>query len=74
MPLAPARRAFFAPSTVMMPLRIKGFFAHAAICFSSSTVLLPAGGCIFFRKGSPAASISMATAKGSAVLVSVIFS
>ena len=36
------------------------------ICRSSSTVLLPAGGVSPFRKGRPAASMSMATAKGSA--------
>jgi len=33
---------------------------------SSSTVLLPAGGVSPFRKGRPAASMSMATATGSA--------
>ena len=57
----------------MIPFRMNGFFAQAAISRSSSTVLLPAGGCKFFRKGRPAASMSMATAKGSAVATSSIF-
>ena len=74
MPLAPASSAFFAPATVMMPLRMKGFSAFSAIWRSSSTVLLPAGGVRFFRKGRPAASISMAMAMGSAALTSAIFS
>jgi len=75
MPLAPASRAFFAPFTVMMPLRIKGLpSASFTISFNSSTVLLPAGGVRFFRKGRPAASMSMAMAMGSAALTSTIFS
>jgi len=52
---------------------INGFCAHFAICFNSSTVLLPAGGCIFFRKGRPAASISIATAKGLQLRTKSIF-
>ena len=74
MPAAPASRAFFAPATVMMPLAMKGLPAMATICRSSSTVLLPAGGVMFFRKGRPAASMSMATAKGSAERTRSIFS
>ena len=74
MPLAPASRAFLAPATVMMPLRMKGLPAIRAISCSSSTVLLPAGGVRFFRKGRPAASMSMAMAKGSAAFTSSIFS
>ena len=74
MALAPASRAFLAPATVMMPLRMKGFSAHSTICFSSSTVLLPAGGVMFFRKGNPAASMSMAMAKGLAVFTRSSFS
>ena len=58
----------------MMPLRMKGFSAFSAIWRSSSTVLLPAGGVRFFRKGRPAASMSMAMAMGSAALTSAIFS
>ena len=73
MPLAPASRAFNAPLTVMIPLRMKGLPAIAAISFNSSTVLLPAGGVRFFRKGRPAASMSMAMAKGSAAFTSSIF-
>ena len=54
MPLAPASSAFFAPFTVMMPLRMNGLpFIIFTISFSSSTVLLPAGGVRFFRKGRP---------------------
>ena len=61
---APASNAFFAPATVMMPLRMKGLLVRAAISFNSWTVLLPAGGVRFFRKGRPAASMSMAIARG----------
>ena len=58
----------------MMPLRMKGFSAQATICWSSSTVLLPAGGVMFFRKGRPAPSMSMAMAKGSAAFTRSSFS
>ena len=75
MPLAPASSAFFAPFTVIMPLRMNGLpFISLTISFSSSTVLLPAGGVRFFRKGRPAASMSMATAMGSAAPTSSAFS
>ncbi len=74
MPAAPAARAFSAPRTVMMPLSRKGFSAHWTMVFSSSTVLLPAGGLQFFRKGRPAASMSMAMAKGFAAWAAAIFS
>ena len=69
MPDAPASRAFSAPRTVMTPLRMKGVPSSiSTISRSSATVLLPAGGWRFFRNGSPAASMSMATAKGFAGL------
>ena len=75
MPEAPASRAFSAPRTVMMPLRMKGAPSSiSTISRSSATVLLPAGGWRFFRKGSPAASMSMATAKGFAGLMRASFS
>ena len=74
MPLAPASSAFFAPLTVMMPLRIKGLPAAWDTSRSSATVLLPAGGVRFFRKGRPAASMSIATAMGSAAFTSASFS
>ena len=48
-------------------------FISLMISFSSSTVLLPAGGVRFFRKGRPAASMSMAMAKGSAAFTRSIF-
>ena len=73
MPLAPASRAFLAPATVMTPLTMKGLPAISTIWRSSSTVLLPAGGVMFFRKGRPAASMSMAMAKGSAAFTRSIF-
>ena len=57
----------------MMPLAMKGFSAMSTIWRSSSTVLLPAGGVMFFRKGRPAASMSMAMAKGSAAFTRSIF-
>ena len=47
----------------MMPLTMKGLPAILAISASCSTVLLPAGGFMPFRKGRPAPSTSMATAK-----------
>jgi len=60
---APASFAFNAPLTVITPFTINGVPAIFAIWRSSSTVLLPAGGSIFLRNGSPAASISIATAR-----------
>ena len=63
MAAAPASFALSAPLTVMTPLTMKGRPASATISFSSATLLLPAGGVMFFRKGRPAASTSMATAK-----------
>ena len=73
MAAAPASRAFFAPPTVIMPLRMKGLPASSATSRSSATVLRPAGGVWFFRKGRPAASMSIATAKGAAALTSASF-
>ena len=61
--LAPASNAFFAPDTVIIPFTMNGIPAALTISPSCSTVLLPAGGLRFLRNGSPAASISMATAK-----------
>ena len=60
MPAAPASRAFLAPFTVMTPLMIKGTPAYSMTSRSSATVLDPAGGLRPFRKGRPAASMSMA--------------
>ena len=48
--------------------------AALIICASSSTDLLPAGGVRFFRNGSPAASISIAIAKGFEARTKSIFS
>ena len=45
-----------APLTVITPFTINGIPAIFAISPSSSTVLLPAGGSMFLRNGSPAAS------------------
>ena len=56
---APASFAFLAPFAVITPLTING---------------LPAGGFIFFRNGSPAASISIATANAPDFFTSSIFS
>ena len=63
MPAAPASRAFFAPFTVIMPLMIKGTLAYSMTSRSSLTVLEPAGGLSPFRKGRPAASMSMANTR-----------
>ena len=63
MAAAPASLAFSAPLTVITPLTMKGLLRMPTISRSSSTLLLPAGGLRFFRKGRPAASTSMATAK-----------
>ena len=58
----------------MIPLMMKGSPASLMMAFISSTDLLPAGGTKFFRKGSPAASTSMATAKAPDCFTSSIFS
>ena len=74
MAAAPASLAFKAPLTVITPLTMKGRSASFTISASSSTLLLPAGGVMFLRKGRPAASTSMATAKQPLALAWVIFS
>ena len=53
---------------------MKGRSASFTISASSSTLLLPAGGVMFLRKGRPAASTSMATAKQPLALAWAIFS
>ena len=58
----------------MMPFTMNGTPAASTISRSSSTDLLPAGGVRFFRKGRPAASTSIATAKALASFTSAIFS
>ena len=74
MPLAPASSAFSAPRAVMMPFRMNGRCAQETICFNSSTLLLPAGGVKPCKNGRPAASMSIAMAKGSASCTSANFS
>ena len=73
-PCAPASLAFLAALAVMIPFKINGISAIFTISFNSSTDLLPAGGFRFCRKGSPAASISIATANAPLALTSSSFS
>ena len=54
----------------MMPLTRKGTPAYSMISRSSATVLEPAGGLSPFRKGRPAASISMANTRAPEALAS----
>ena len=72
--LAPASFALRAPFTVIIPFTINGVPAICMISRSSETVLLPAGGSRFLRKGRPAASISIATANAPDSCTSSIFS
>ena len=74
MALAPARHALYAPFTVIMPLTINGMGVFSMMACSSFSVFRPAGGTIPFKKGKPAASTSMATAKAPASLTISNFS
>ena len=58
----------------MMPLMMNGILAYAVISRISSTVLLPALGFIFFRKGRPAPSTSIAAANMPFALATSSFS
>ena len=51
MPAAPASRAFSAPRTVMMPLRMKGFSAHWTICLQLLHGLAAGGGIAVLQEG-----------------------
>ena len=58
----------------MIPFTINGARVDAAILCNSSTDFLPAGGVIFFKNGSPAASTSIATANAPESSTNLIFS